>query len=429
MKIDKVDLEIQREPFARPFGFKGASFREKWNLVIRLEAAGYRAWGVGGLAVLWSDARVFAAHTEMGGNALMTAVVERGLQLALHCPFENPPQLLEQIYPQVHAYAKTITGIADLHPTFTLNSLVALDLAVWTLWARVEGRNSFDELLGDTWRSSLDNRQECLLVAPAVGYGMGLDEIKKMLQDGVALLKIKLGQGGDEAQMLASDQARLTAVHRLAAEYRTTLTKKGKVLYYLDFNGRYPKVETLLRLLEGADASGALERIAVIEEPFVEAESTRVDQLPLLVAADESVHGVEAVEQRYHQGYGAIAIKPAGKTLSVSLAMARRARQLGMVAFVADNACVPVLLEWNKNVAARLPAFPGVKGGIMESNGAENYGAWQALLEAHPAAGAPWQSPLRGAWRLDETYYTSSGGILRDPTPYTRLCPGEENVE
>ena len=37
------------------------------------------------------------------------------------------------------------------------------------------------------------------------------------------------------------------------------------------------------------------------------------------------------------------------------------------VAFVADNACVPILVEGNKNVDARLPAFPGVRGGLMRS--------------------------------------------------------------
>ena len=39
MQIIETDLEIQREPFARPFAFKGSAFHEKWNLVVRLKDA------------------------------------------------------------------------------------------------------------------------------------------------------------------------------------------------------------------------------------------------------------------------------------------------------------------------------------------------------------------------------------------------------
>ena len=81
MHIVETDLEIQREPFARPFAFKGSAFHEKWNLVVRLkDADGYEAFGIGGLAVLWSDAAVFAAHTEMGGNLLQASLLEFALQ-------------------------------------------------------------------------------------------------------------------------------------------------------------------------------------------------------------------------------------------------------------------------------------------------------------------------------------------------------------
>ncbi|MDP7237966.1 MAG: hypothetical protein QGI34_14680, partial [Candidatus Latescibacteria bacterium] len=64
-------LEIQREPFAQPFAFKGSAFHEKWNMVVRLrDEADHEVIGIGGLAVLWSDAAVFEAHTEVGGNLL-----------------------------------------------------------------------------------------------------------------------------------------------------------------------------------------------------------------------------------------------------------------------------------------------------------------------------------------------------------------------
>jgi hypothetical protein len=122
------------------------------------------------------------------------------------------------------------------------------------------------------------------------------------------------------------------------------------------------------------------------------------------------------------QGYQAIAIKPAGKTLSLSLQMIETAAEAGAISFVADNACVPVLVEWNKNIAARLPVFPGIKGGILESNGPENYGtAWKRMLAEYPNPNASWLTPDRGTFILDEGYYQESGGIFHTPTAYSDL--------
>ena len=52
MHITHTDLEIQRESFARPFGFKGSAFHEKWNCLVRVEdTEGNASFGLGGLAV------------------------------------------------------------------------------------------------------------------------------------------------------------------------------------------------------------------------------------------------------------------------------------------------------------------------------------------------------------------------------------------
>ena len=95
MRIVHTDLEIQREPFARPFGFKGSAFHEKWNLVVRLrDDRGNESFGLGGLAVLWSDADVFSAHTEVGGNILQTALLEYALQEVLDRDYPSPLEIL-----------------------------------------------------------------------------------------------------------------------------------------------------------------------------------------------------------------------------------------------------------------------------------------------------------------------------------------------
>ena len=71
IQIQRYAFNFEREPFVRPFHFKGGFFTEKWILVTSLEAAsGVRATGIGGTAVLWSDPAVFFAHSETGGNIL-----------------------------------------------------------------------------------------------------------------------------------------------------------------------------------------------------------------------------------------------------------------------------------------------------------------------------------------------------------------------
>lgn len=107
--------------------------------------------------------------------------------------------------------------------------------------------------------------------------------------------------------------------------------------------------------------------------------------------------------------------------MSLAFEMIRAGSDLGMECFVADNACVPVLVEWNKNIAARLPAFPGLKGGLMESNGPENYATWDRLLSEYPIPNARWLRPESGAFRLDADYYGNSGGIFESPQSYANL--------
>src|SRR3954453_14785708 len=79
--VARVNANFEREPLVRPFGFKGGYMTEIWQTVAKLEAAsGGREVGLCTQNVLWSDAQVFAAHSESSGNALMYALTERALQ-------------------------------------------------------------------------------------------------------------------------------------------------------------------------------------------------------------------------------------------------------------------------------------------------------------------------------------------------------------
>ena len=422
MKIIETDLEIQREPFARPFGFKGSAFHEKWNMVVRLkDADGHEAFGLGGLAVLWSDAQAFAAHTEMGGNLLQASVLEYALQKIKGKEFADPMALFDAIEEDTFLYGKTITGLSDLRRTFALIALVALDNAAWMLYAKQKGWTTFDDMIPEQFRPYLSHRQSHVALVPAVGYTLPMGELKAILDDGAYILKIKIGQPGEEAEMVQKDMAWLSQIHKLASWHDTEMTDSGHVLYYLDANGRYGQKDSMARLLDHADSEGFLDRIVLIEEPFLRPDEIDVHGLPARFAGDESIETVADVKTRLEQGYGAMAIKAAGKTMSLAFRMVEAAVQAGVPCFVADNACVPVLVEWNKNVAARLPAFPGIKGGLMESNGPENYGTWERMLSEYPVPDGSWLRPQDGAFVLDEDYFARSGGIFEEPKVYTNF--------
>ena len=81
--ISRVSSNFEREPLIRPFGFKGGYMTEIWQTVSFLESSsGTKSTGLCTQSVLWSDADIFSAYSESGGNALMYAMTERALQMA-----------------------------------------------------------------------------------------------------------------------------------------------------------------------------------------------------------------------------------------------------------------------------------------------------------------------------------------------------------
>lgn len=412
IRIESVELDVTRERFVKPFGFKGSSFNEKWLCHVGLTSAnGVTSMGCGGLAVLWSAPAVFAAHTETGGNVLMTAVLEHALQFAKGEDFDTPMDLLDAVLPATHAFARVITGQKSLPPTFTLNALVGLDCAAWMLYAREGGITCFDDMIPPEHRVGLGHRQQRLACTPVIGYGLAVEEIVRLVTEGSFVLKIKIGASGDPESMLAKDMARLAEIHAAVGGLRTPHTPDGKVRYYLDANGRYDGVERLRGLLAHAEHLGMLEQIIILEEPFPEELHAPVHDLGVAVAADESLHDPKDVALRAELGYRCLALKPQGKTLSMAIRMASEAHRLGVACFVADSACVPALLDWNKVFAARLADFPGVGCGLIESNGHQNFRRWGELMAVHPCAGAPWLETNQGAFELDQDFYDRNGGL------------------
>ncbi len=414
-----VGSNFEREPLVRPFGFKGGYMSEIWQSVAMLQAeSGRRGIGLCSQGVLWSDAQVFAGHSESGGNALMYAMSDWALQRLKGQTFSDPIALLESIRHEVYAYGKKITGHAGLRETFALNALVGVDFAAWLLYAAENGITNFDNLIPAPYRAALGHRHAQVASIPLMAYGIPIEELKAAVEAGYFFMKIKIGQPGTQAEMLEKDKARISAIHAAIGDARTPYTAKGRLPYYFDANGRYESKDTLMRLLDHTKAIGAFDQIALIEEPFPEELEIDIRDIPARIAADESAHTDADALKRIEMGYTAIALKPIAKTFSMSLKIAKLAHERGVPCFCADLTVGPLLVEWNKNVAARLAPFPGLGLGLVETNGHQNYRNWATMRSWHTAPDAPWAQTNRGVFELDADYYACSGGIFAPVAHY-----------
>jgi L-alanine-DL-glutamate epimerase-like enolase superfamily enzyme len=417
--IDNVGSDFEREPLIRPFGFAGGYTREIWQSAVFLgSSSGHHSIGLGVQSVLWSDGNVFASHTEAGGNALMYVLTERAIQMVKGQSYKSPVDLFDRVFPGLEDYARQITRNPRLRKTFILNALVALDNAAWLLYSKENGLHTFDCMIPPEYRSVLSYRHEKIAGIPLVSYNVSPDEIKTAVDQGFFFMKIKIGQPGTQKEMLEKDKTRLTSIHEAIGKTGTRYTENGKLPYYLDANGRYEKKETLLRFLDHADNIGALDQIVIIEEPFAEDLRMDVSDIPVNLAADESAHTESDALERIQMGYGSIALKAIAKTLSMTLKIAAMAYKNNIPCFCADLTVNPVLVEWNKNVAARIGPFPGIGSiGLMESNGHQNYRNWETMMGYHPRGNAPWVKARAGVYELDDEFYNTGGGIF-DPMPH-----------
>ena len=420
IQIKKVDCQFEREYLIRPFGFKGGYTNCNWQVIASMETDdGIQGLGLGTQGILWSDPRVFASTSDSGGNCLMFAITAYALKILRRQSFDNPMDLQDQIFNDVYEYAKKITGQPDLNETFVLNALVPVDNAAWVVYARKNGIDNFDDMIPTEYRETFSHRHDKVASIPLATYGLTLDDIRKLVEkDGYFILKFKLGSPGSQQEMLDNDKARIEEIHRAIGEINVSYTHKGKIPYYFDANGRYESKETLMKLLDHTRKIGAFDQIMIMEEPFPEDYKVDVGDLGVSVAADESAHTVQNVEERIDLGYNAIALKAIAKTLSTTIKMAHTAHIHSTPCFCADLTVNPVLVDWNKNVAARLAPMPGFDIGLLETNGHQNYKNWEQMKSYHPMAEASWIHSRNGVFTLDEGFYKNSGGIFEEMPHY-----------
>ena len=268
---------------------------------------------------------------------------------------------------------------------------MGVDNALWLLYAHENGFRTFDDMIPEIYKTCLSYRHDKAAEAiPLMAYNIPINEISEAVDRGYFFMKIKIGQPGTQGEMLEKDKARLSAIHKAIGNVRTKYSKSGKLPIILMQMADTKKKETLMRLLDHAKKIGAFDQISVIEEPFNEALEIDVSDIPVRLAADESAHtDVDAIK-RIEMGYKAIALKAIAKTLSMTIKIAQEAHNRN-IPFCADLTVNPILIEWNKNVAARLKSFPGMNNlGLIESNGHQNYKNWKEMMSYHPHNNGSW---------------------------------------
>lgn len=426
IKIKSGKSNFERQALLAPFGFKGGYTTEVWQTAALLESTnGHQGLGLDTQGILWSDAAVFAGNSESAGNSMMYLMTDFALRRSVGMSFTTPMDLLDELLPATYDYGRKITGHKALRLTFALNALVAVDNAAWQIYCREKGFTNFDDLIPDDIRPALSHRHRNLASIPLMSYGVALDKIVQAVDDGYFFLKVKIGadpdKDRDQDKMLAWDKQRLAAIHAAVKDRIIPHTKDGRIPYYLDANGRYDSKDRLLRLLDYAEKIGARERIMIVEEPFPEEYHTDVRDIPVRLAADESAHSDKDAIERIDMGYSAIALKPIAKTMSMSFRIAKIAHQRRVPCFCADLTVNPILVDWNKNVAARLAPLPGMKIGVLETNGHQNYCDWETMRSYHPCFNAPWTQTVNGLFNLDDDFYAESGGILKISRHYLEM--------
>lgn len=418
IKIVEAKAIVEREPLLYPFGFKGGSLTELWQVTVQLKSANHTAFGYGVQSVLWSDPDVFYHHSEEDGNKLMFQTTQMALDLLINHEYLSPMTLLDDIFETVYDYAKKITNNTQLRKTFVLNALTPIDHAAWLLYAYENGIDNFEKMIPPSYRTLLSAKNDKLAALPALSYGMQESLIKKLMKQGYFFLKIKIGHPGADEEMLAKDKDWMTFIHRLASEFRTPHTPDGRVRYYLDANGRYVEKVQLKSFIGHLETINALDQVVLLEEPFPEDSEIDVSDFGLRIAMDESAHSEKEVLSGIQQGYHAIALKPTAKTLSVTLKMLNIARDHDIACFCADLTASPMLVEWNKRIAARLQPFPGLSFNFLETNGAQNYKNWKELCRRIPGGKIPTDHVEGGVFDLDESFYKSDESIFVPPFHY-----------
>ena len=422
IRIVRTQSDFEREKLIRPFGFKGGYLTELWQVISKMQSeSGISRIGIATQSVLYGDSDLFSHHSEADGNTMMYDLVNRALDIVKQTPFRTPVELIDKILPKVIQEGKKITGKQDLNINFVYNALISVDNAAWLTYAAENKFSSFESMIPKQYKKALSHKNKKIAIMYQIPYGMPMQDLKNAVKQGYFVFKIKTGAPGSQSEMLQADIDRLSLIHETLKDLRTEQTENGKLIYTMDANARYEKKETLLKYLDHARKIGAYDQILLFEEPLNENNEERVDDIDILIGADESVHDEQSAIRRLDQGYKVMVLKGIAKTLSLSIKIAKLAAERNVPCMCADLTVNPILIDWNKNLAAHLAPFPVINMGMMETNGDMQYVNWKNMVNYHPAASAPWMIPKNGVFELNSDFYERSGGIFEPSAHYESM--------
>ena len=89
--------------------------------------------------------------------------------------------------------------------------------------------------------------------------------------------------------------------------------------------------------------------------------------------------------------------------------------------FCADLTVNPILVDWNKSIAARLSPFPEMDIGLQETNGHQFYKNWETMMSYHPMADKSWTRTKDGIYPISQEFYDKSAGILTPSEHYVEM--------
>lgn len=413
IRLISSSCEYTVEPLKAPFGFKGGKSNYIRTISVCLKSENNTVYGTSIQGILWSDAGIYREYGEEKGNELMFSLTDFAVKYLNGKKYERPEDIFPELERITIEHAISLLGRKP-RKTFVLNALVPVDNALRFLYCRENGSNDFKTFAGD--HAFFQCRHDKIAAIPLVTYNTSENEIKELADNGTCIFKIKIGSDPDHDndldKMLTQDKKRLQEVHSILKGYETNYTDCGKIVYYIDANGRYDTAERINELLDHAKKIDAFDRIVLLEEPFDETNHCDVSSLPVTVAADESIHDTDDAVLRIKLGYKAFALKPIAKTVTRTVEIADIAYEHGIACFCADLTVTPLLVELNKNFAARLGVIPGMKIGILETNGAQNYVNWDKMKKVHPLYGERFTTPANGIFYLDDMFYKTDGGIF-----------------
>jgi hypothetical protein len=174
--IKSVSSRSEIESLIRPFGFKGIYQKEIWIAAALIESTtGVRHVGLQTQSLAWSDLDIFLAHNERDGNLLLIKSLDYALQIINGQSFGNPIELQDAILDDVYKFGQSITNSKRLRMTFTLSSMVALDNALWMLYAQENGYKTFDEMIPQVYRQALGNHHQYVAHVPLMAYAIPLE--------------------------------------------------------------------------------------------------------------------------------------------------------------------------------------------------------------------------------------------------------------